>query len=260
LTTICYFSGTGNTLWSAKKIADRIGGACELVNIGTAAQEDNIIEADAVVLLFPSYAYGLPLVVRSFVRNAVFKTPYIAAFVTFGSSPGGTLAALSRILKRKNTGAVYFGRIPAVENYIAIFGPPKETTMRRRLAMHRQATEEAVRCIIERRSNTVSTFHPFSVFIAWLFSKGVRTLSKYYHVSDDCNGCGICEKVCPVSCIVIQNDRPRFSDRCEHCNGCLNWCPVKAIHFGRLKSGSPRYHHPEINISDMSRHRTKCAL
>jgi ferredoxin len=254
LTKICYFSGTGNTLWSAKKIADMIGGACELVNIGAAAQKDNVIEADAVVLLFPSYAYGMPLIVRRFVQNAVFKTPYIAAFVTFGSSPGGTLAALSRILKRKNMSAVYCGRIPAVENYIVLFGPPKEKVMRRRLAIQRQATEEAARCVVERRVNTVNTFRPLSVFIAWLFSKGVKIFYKHYHVSDDCNGCGICEEVCPVSCIVMRDNRPQFSGKCEHCNGCLNWCPLKAIHFGRLKSGTPRYHHPEITVSDMLRH------
>jgi ferredoxin len=254
LTKICYFSGTGNTLWSAKKIADMIGGAYELVNIGAAAQKNSVIEADAVVLLFPSYAYGLPLVVRRFVQNAVFKTPYIAAFVTFGSSPGGTLAALRRILKQKDIEAVYYGRIPAVENYIAIFGPPKEKVTRRRLAIQRQTTEEAARCVIERRVNTVNTFRPLSVFIAWLFSKGVKIFYKRYHVSDECNGCGICEEVCPVSCIVMRDSRPQFSDKCEHCNGCFNWCPLKAIHFGRLKSGTPRYHHPEITVSDMLRH------
>jgi flavodoxin len=107
LTKIYYFSSTGNSLWSAKKIARIISEKdpqenCELVNIGAQAQKnDAVIEADAVVFVFPSYAYGLPIVVRRFTKSASFKTPYMAAFVTFGSSPGGTLGALRRIVEKK---------------------------------------------------------------------------------------------------------------------------------------------------------------
>jgi ferredoxin len=253
LTKIYYFSGTGNTLWSAKKIAE-IMGNCELLNIGVEAQKNEIIvEADTVVLLFPSYAYGLPLIVRSFVQNTVFKTAYLAAFVTFGSSPGGTLASLSRILKRKKINAVFFGRIPAVENYIAIFGPPKPETTKKRLAMQSTATEAAARCVMERRTNRINTFRPISAFIWFLFSLGAKIFYRHYRVKAECNGCGICEKICPVSAITLRNGKPAFSAKCQHCNGCLNWCPNRAIHFARLNANTLRYHHPEITFTDMVR-------
>jgi len=253
MTKIYYFSGTGNSLWSAKKIAEIIAGECEMLNIGAEALKDKItVEADAVILVFPSYAYGLPIIVSRFIRNAVFKTPYLAAFVTYGSSPGGTLAAARGFLKRKYKGGVFFGRIPAVENYIAIFGPPKANTTRKRLAMQRDATDQAARAVIERRTNKIHTIHPLSAFISLLFSLGVKIFYKTYKVADDCGGCGICVKICPVSCITMVNNRPQFSGKCEHCNGCLNWCPQKAIHFGRLKSDTARYHHPEISINDIT--------
>jgi len=256
VTKIYYFSGTGNSLWSAKKIAEIIAGEYELVNIGAEAQKNEItIEADAVILVFPSYAYGLPIIVSRFIKNAVFKTPYIAAFTTYGSSPGGTLAAAARILKDKYTGGVFFGRIPAVENYIAIFGPPKEKATQRRLAMQREATDEAACAVIERRTNKINTFRPFSVFIYSLFTLGAKIFYKSYRVGDGCNGCGICVKICPVSGITMFNNRPRFSGKCEHCNGCLNWCPQKAIRFGRLKPDTARYHHPEISISEITNNR-----
>jgi ferredoxin len=253
LTKIYYFSGTGNTLWSAKKIAETMGN-CELVNIGVEAYKDEIVvDADAVVLLFPSYAYGLPLIVRSFIRNAVFKTAYLAAFVTFGTSPGGTLASLSRLLKRKKINAVYFGLIPAVENYIALFGSPKPKTTEKRLTMQVSATEAAARCIMERRTNRINTFRPLSAFIWFLFSLGTKIFYQHYRVSADCNGCGICQKICPVSAIPLRNGKPAFSARCQHCNGCLNWCPLKAVNFGRLNSRITRYHHPEITVADMAK-------
>jgi len=253
LIKIYYFSGTGNTLWSAKRIAEIYGPGCELINIGTEARKNEIIaEAEAVVLLFPSYAYGLPVIVRRFLKKAVFKTPYAASFVTFGTRQGGALAGASRIIKRKKINSAYYGLIPAVENYIAIFGPPKEETARKRLAMQSEATEFAARCVIERRTNSVATFRPFSAFVSLLFSLGIKIFYRFYRVSSACDGCGVCEKMCPVSAVAIRENRPVFSGKCEHCNGCFNWCPQKAISFGRLRPDTPRYHHPEIGVEGMS--------
>jgi len=254
MTKLYYFSSTGNTLWSAKKIAEMIGGEYTLCNIGVESKKEKIIvEADAVILLFPSYAYGLPVAVKSFLKKAEFKTPYAAALVTYGSNPGGTLTSASFILKQKNINAIWYGRIPAVENYLVIFGAPKEKTRQKRLAMQQKATEEAARCIIERRTNRVCTFRPLSAFVYSLFLLGRSVFYKYYRISDACNGCGTCEKVCPVSAITIKDKRPVFSGACEHCLGCLCWCPQKALAFGRIRFNSPQYHHPEITLSEMLR-------
>ncbi|MDR0444378.1 MAG: EFR1 family ferrodoxin [Treponema sp.] len=254
MTKIYYFSGTGNSLWSAKKIAQTIG-ECELFNIGNEVQNSEIsIEADTVVFVFPSYAYGLPLAVSRFVKNVIFKTPYLAAFVTYGSSPGGSLAALSRILKKKNINSLFFGRIPAVENYLAMFGPPKAKTLERRLSLQKKATEEAARCILERRVNRVNTVRPFSALVSLLFLLGIKIFYKHYRLSSECNGCGICEKLCPVSAIVMQSGRPVFTKKCEHCQGCVNICPLRAIQFGRVKHGTPGYRHPEISIDELARY------
>jgi len=227
---------------------------CELINIGTEAQKSEIVvEADAVVFVFPSYAYGLPLIVRRFVEKAVFKTPYAASFVTYGSSPRGTLGALRCILKKKGIGKMYFGRIPSVENYLALFGTQKEKTIQRRTAMQEIATEEAALSIIQRSENKVNTFCPFSAFVSWLFSLGIKIFYKRYKVGVNCNGCGSCEKICPVSAIVMKDKKPLFTPKCEHCQGCINMCPLRAIKFGRVKFGSPGYRHPQIAISELAR-------
>ena len=254
MTKIYYFSGTGNSLWSAKKIAQSIGD-CGLFNIGVEARKENlIIEADAVVVVFPSYGYGLPVIVRRFVKNAVFKTPYIASFVTYGSSPGGTLGELRRLLRKKGAGKLFFGNIPAVENYLAMFGPPNLEKLKNRVSMQQKATEEAALCVIERRENRVNTFRPFSAFVSLLFSLGIKIFYKRYRLGAGCNGCGICEKLCPVSAIVMKEGRPAFTGKCEHCQACVDICPARAIQFGRVKFDTPGYRHPEITIEELIRH------
>lgn len=251
MTKIFYFSGTGNTLWSAKKIAEALGD-CELYNMGAEIKKtDLLIEADAVVLLFPSYAYGLPIIVRHFLGKAVFNTPYVASFVTYGTKPGGTLAEACWILRWKKVKNTYFGHIPAVENYIAIFGYPKEKVMQRRLAMQQDSTAKAAQTVIERKVNHIFIFRIFSFFVSALFTLGIKIFYKYYTVSSDCDGCRICENVCPVSAISMRDGRPVFSGACEHCQGCFNWCPKKAINFARLNKKMPRYHHPQITYKDI---------
>jgi len=259
MTLIYYFSGTGNSLWSAKKIARRITEAdpsqtCELRNIGVASKENEIvIEAEALIFIFPSFAYGMPHVVRKFLKRADIKAAYTAAFVTFGSSPGGTLGSVRRILKKKNAGGMYFGKIPAVENYLAIFGTPKEKTIKLRSEMQEKATEDAAKSVIERQENKVSVFYPLSFLVYCLFTLGVKIFYNFFRVSDKCTGCAVCEKICPVSAIVMKEGRPVFTSKCEHCQGCVNNCPLRAIKFGRVRFGTPGYRHPKININELSK-------
>jgi ferredoxin len=266
LTKIYFFSGTGNNLWSAEKIASIICGEnkegldssknCELYNIGSVVEnEEIIIEADAVVIVFPSYAYGLPLVVRRFIKRAVFKTPYLASFVTYGSSPKGTLGAMRRIIKKKGINKLFFGRIPAVENYLAIFGTPKPATIANRVLLQERATEEAAHIVINRTENKVNTFTPFSSFVSFLFYFGLKIFYRHYRLSKDCTGCGSCEKICPVFAIIMKDDKPVFTKKCEHCQGCINTCPHRAIQFGRVKHGTPGYCHPGIDLRDLSARR-----
>jgi ferredoxin len=252
MTKIFYFSGTGNTLWSAKKIAELLGGECELFNIGAEIQKEaQTIEADRVIFLLPSYAYQSPLLVLRFLQRSDIHSPYIAALVTFGSDPGGALAEVRRVLKRKNTEVSFFGNIPSVENYIPIFGPPSEQKKEKRLAMQRDATEKIVQAIREQKTNNTWTVRPFSIFVSSLFRFATPLFVKSFKVGAECNGCGICARICPVANITMKEYKPVFAPGCEHCQACLNWCPRRAIRYMRLKPNTSRYHHPEVKITEL---------
>jgi ferredoxin len=267
---IYYFSGTGNTLWSAKKIAVYLGQSqnpagspdpaaakpvpAELFNIGRLMRQTPApIEAEGLIFMFPSYAYQMPLLVRRFIIRSEIRSPYIAALVTYGSDPGGTLAELYRILKRKNLSLSFSGRIPSVENYIPIFGPPGEETKRKRLLLQDRATQEAARAILAGKTNSPWRIRPFSVFVSSLFRLGLRKniFVKGFRLNAACNGCGLCGRICPGKAIVMEKGKPVFSEGCEQCQACLNWCPRRSISFLRFRGNTEPYHHPGVSVEEI---------
>jgi MinD superfamily P-loop ATPase len=81
--------------------------------------------------------------------------------------------------------------------------------------------------------------------------KNIHGQDKKYWVDQNCNGCGICEQVCPVKNIVMNNGRPSWTHSCEACLACLHWCPQTAIQYGKVPAKHGRYHNPEVSIREI---------
>jgi ferredoxin len=71
-----------------------------------------------------------------------------------------------------------------------------------------------------------------------------------FSVSEECNSCGICARVCPVDNIELVGGRPEWLHHCENCLACYNWCPRKAIH-GPLVEENHYYRHPDMTLKDL---------
>jgi ferredoxin len=189
--------------------------------------------------------------VRRFLGKAEIHVDYLAALVSYGSSPGGALAEVSRVLGRKRLTLNYAGRIPAVENYIPIFGAQKAETREHRLALQSAATEEAAEAIVSRVSNRVLTFRPFSGLVSALFRFARPGMGRLFRTTAACNACGFCARLCPAGAIKMTEKGPVFQSACEQCQACLNFCPRRAISFGRLRPDTERYHHPEVTAGEL---------
>ena len=78
----------------------------------------------------------------------------------------------------------------------------------------------------------------------------IRLNDKAYYVTDKCNGCGLCEKVCPVHNIEMKDGKPVWLHHCENCLACYEWCPNRAI-GGTIATKGHFYRHPELTVADM---------
>lgn len=52
---------------------------------------------------------------------------------------------------------------------------------------------------------------------------------KGYVITDNCIGCGTCQKVCPQRCIDDGKTYHIRFNNCLHCGNCYEYCPVQAI-------------------------------
>ena len=66
---IYWFSGTGNSLVTAKELADKFDGKCELIPMATAINDTEIKTADRVIFVYPVYAFGIPVIVSDFIKK-----------------------------------------------------------------------------------------------------------------------------------------------------------------------------------------------
>jgi ferredoxin len=82
---------------------------------------------------------------------------------------------------------------------------------------------------------------------------------QYFYHDRNCNGCGICERVCLSGKIRLADGTPRW-DRgtlCYMCFACLNFCPrrsvqIRSIPFVESRSTeNGRYPHPYATAVDM---------
>jgi len=256
MTTIYWFSGTGNSLALAREIARTLGDA-RLVPIASLGPGPVTVDGD-FGLVCPVYFYGLPLLVREFLARVDARSaPYAFCVLDAGGFPGWA-ATQARCLGRR-TGrsfdAVYDVVMPG--NYIAMYDVRGGDARERVLGAARDGAARVaadVRNRAGRLPRTGSAFAAllYATFGRW-FRRTCRGLDAKFVVTDVCTNCGACARVCPVRNIELGDGRPRWHHRCEQCFACIHWCPVAAIQIrGRPTAKRGRYHHPDVSLEDIA--------
>ena len=262
-TIIYFFSGTGNSLSAAKKIAAALKD-CELVPIALLAgtAERIVPAADRVGIICPVYDAGLPVIVKEFVeRLDIGAVPYTFGIVTMGGMGVSALHQLNTVLEngcRKKLDAAF--AVPMPGNFPPLAVPPYGEK-RDRILRNAEADLAAIAVTIREGQTVPPAFSPVTALMRFLlyppFARNVRSMDTSFSVDETCTSCGTCVKVCPVGNITMERGRPVWQHRCELCCACLHFCPVEAIQLGMMRGtkGRGRYRHPDLSIDDMTAQR-----
>jgi ferredoxin len=254
-TTLYYFSGTGNSLKVVRSIAARLENS-QLVPIPRAIQQKDIVaDAEQVGFVFPMFFCGLPNIVSEFAQKIdLERVAYTFAVATRHSDPGIAMDQLESILqaKSKKLNAGFYVNMPGT--YILKYNAGSEEKQKAIFAKAEKKISYIAE-VVKRSGNEVEKYNAVFKLIgrlsygAWL--KGHRTADENFYTDENCNSCGICQNVCPVSNVKLVSGRPEWQHRCQQCLACIHWCPREAIQYGEKTANRQRYHHPDITVKDI---------
>jgi ferredoxin len=257
--TIFYYTGTGNSLWVARKVAEALGETA-LLSIPEYRDGNKIIKVDTVGLVFPVYIWGVPAPVIRFVHT--MKIPpggYIFAIAVNGGQVSNTLVQLKGIMacNRLNLSAGFQIRMPA--NYIPWGGPGPGEEQQKRFDLAQKKVMRIAESIKRKATLPVEKGPLWQRIIFTAIYKmsfpQVPKMDRKFWWDDKCNSCEICSQVCPCGNITFPEGRPVWNHRCEQCFACLQWCPQEAIQYGKSTPRYERYHQPEILLKDVLKSR-----
>jgi ferredoxin/flavodoxin len=270
---IYYFTGTGNSLFIAKELCKQLSNSV-IIPISSLENMKTInLKSEIIGIVFPVYYVDIPNIVMRFAKKLEdIKGKYIFAICNYGGEAGTSLKHVKNILKTKGGELSAGFGVHMPQN---AFNKPWENYEKlydKSLAR----IDFIVKKIISRKkgvfySNTLLhiILSPLNLLFRLMTKSSLKRITgspklsneeiedliyltdKTFFTNESCNGCGICEKVCPVNNIKLVSKKPKWQNHCESCLACFNWCPQKAIEGGITKGFY--YKNSRINLEELTK-------
>ena len=259
MAVIFYFSGTGNSLNVANKLGKELDASVE--GISAYLRSPYVIEDDVIGFVMPVYCYALPPLVKDFLQKAQFKAPqYLFGVATMGAMAGQTLNQAEHILSQRDI-KLHAGFKLALPDSSIVF--PSSAKRKEEMLQTEEAKVLEIAASVKKReeNNQKSSFLFVGDIIEsvslWVMKNIYKTDHKHV-VEDSCIGCGLCAKICPMSCIEMKDEYPVFGENCANCFACAQWCPQNAIYLGKLvPDQKTKYVHPGVTAAQMVKQKIK---
>lgn len=279
-TKIYYFSGTGNSLFIAQKLQESLEHSELIPIIGALKRSNKKIDAEKVVLVFPIYALTIPLPVQDFLKLFDFSgVQYFSAIATRLGIYFDDFKRIDKLIRPCKLNAHFIFNMGSNDVKVKNYKCPLENETKALATTNLKELVKIAQIINnnedsrEKDSNYLEAL-PFgdirAKFIGWmvpklmLFSKVIGGVN-YFYINTNCNGCGICSKVCLSGKISMQKEQPIWHKKtlCHMCYACINFCPTKAIEIDSIP-GVPsysyeneRYNHPFAGIEEIQNQKSE---
>ena len=234
---IFYFSGTGNSAWAARQLANLTED--EAYNIISLKELPDIGNAKQIGFVFPVYAWGAPEVMVDFAKKLPQPPVFTFGVCTCGGDAGLTMKQFSKWYSLSSSYSLVMPN-----NYIIGSDTDDKGVILQKITAARVELEQIAQEI--RRQEQVYRVHEGGLagvksHLANLgFNKFARS-AKPFFTEDSCNGCGLCARNCPAHAISLRDGKPIWAAQCYQCLRCINECPQQVIQYGKATAGRRRY-------------------
>ena len=240
---VLYFTGTGNSRYLARRIAEGLEMPLYDLNAYIKAGDTAPVQTGRdVVLVTPTYAWRIPRVVSGWLgKTALTGAERIWFVMDCGSEIGNAAGYNRQLAAQKHLHYMGTAQIIMPENYIAMFNAPQKEQAR---SIVEQAEPELQKVLTRLKAGQEFP-PPRENLYDRLMSGPVNPVfyrffvkADAFRATDACIGCGKCAKNCPVDAITrtdyiapghklasMQID----TKKCVKCGACISNCKFNAI-------------------------------
>ena len=234
---IFYFTGTGNSLYAAQKLADEGEKIISIVDaLRSKAFHYTLNVGEKLGFVFPVYFYTVSDPVLELVRKLT---------VPCGASIGAAGGLLKSELKKRGLELQRVDALVVPDGALIFYDIDSPEKMEQQLEA---ATKElaSIKQAIDRGEGNRIKGSPL-LGRASLAAYHACMSTKAFYADFKCIGCGKCASICPAGAIEMIDGRPAWTkSKCLKCCGCINRCPVSAIQYGKKTASRGRYVNPVL--------------
>lgn len=258
----CY-SSTGNSLWVAERISQKLDEQVFSVNsiakAGFNACEYEFSANERLILVSPVHGWTLPPIIDTLFERIHFTgTPSgVYVVLTCGDDCGTTDYYAQTLLARKGFALDACMSVVMPNDYVLMSGFKTDSVevQNQKLLAASVTVDKIIRRIRWRVKGNGGLYNPGS--FPWVKSHILMPLfrkmkygSTKFKATDDCVGCTLCSHVCPTNNIRMHDGKPQWRRHCIQCTACFHRCPHNAVQYGKLTKDKSQYVNPYVDFYD----------